>query len=78
VLPVLRASRREVEERFGRPRAPGEVMHRDVIMNSLYGDREVDPKILDVMISHARKKLAGTRLSITAEYGIGYRLNVEK
>lgn len=58
-------------------RVPGETMHREVIHHALYGDREVDLKVLDVMISHMRRKLAGSPLSIATEYGIGYRLNVE-
>jgi DNA-binding response OmpR family regulator len=50
---------------------------RDVIYADLYGlDCEVLPHIVDVFISHLRRKLAGTRYSIETVHSRGWRLAI--
>ena len=41
-------------------------------------DSDVSPKIVDVVLCGLRKKLAGTRLSISSEWGVGPAVVVGK
>jgi DNA-binding winged helix-turn-helix (wHTH) protein len=55
-------------------RASGETVHRDRILGAVWGDRDIEPKIVDVRMCGIRKKLRGSGLSIECQFGIGYRL----
>lgn len=58
-----------------------EHMSREGLMDILYADRLEDPpedQIVKVMVSHIRKKLAGSGVSIETMRCYGYRLNIQK
>ena len=55
--------------------SPGELVTRQNLMNAMYYDRphsEPVDKIVDVFVCKLRKRLAGTKYEIRAEWGKGY------
>jgi DNA-binding response OmpR family regulator len=54
----------------------GQVVHRDVIYTSVWGNfSDVVPKIVDVMISQIRARLKGSPYEIKTEWGVGWSLH---
>lgn len=55
----------------------GKIVHREVIYAQVWGDSEVEIKILDVTVCHIRKKLAaaGFPFKIRTEFGTGFALH---
>jgi len=55
----------------------GVTVSRETIYSDLYGhDSEVLPHIVDVFISHLRRKLARTRYNVETVHARGWRLSV--
>lgn len=55
----------------------GQVLQRQVLLDRVWGpDCHINDRVVDTHVSHLRKKLAGSQLSIEALRGEGYRLNI--
>lgn len=53
----------------------GNVVHRNRIYDLVWGDRETELKIVDVLICKVRKKIEPLGLVITNTWGVGYTLS---
>lgn len=56
----------------------GEVLSRERILNSVWGDAHVTDRVIDNHINALRKKLAGAEISIESVYSEGYRILVHE
>lgn len=55
--------------------AKGRYVTRSFLRNVLYGDPDSgSEKIIDVYVSHLRKKLAGTDFRVDSKWGYGWRV----
>lgn len=59
-------------------RVIGEAVHSEVIYRQLWGaDGDADPHGIKTRISLLRSELSGSPVSITPEFGVGYRLTLQ-
>lgn len=58
--------------------AMGQVLSRETLLQKVWGDHcNVNDRVIDTHISHLRKKIEGSGLSLQSSRGEGYRLDYE-
>lgn len=52
----------------------GECISRDTVLDAIWNQVYVYPRLVDTMVSKLRKKIAGTGVEIESKHGFGYIL----
>lgn len=79
VFPGVHLSKGERKLLFALAEARGRVLTKAALMSAYMAGREADDepelKLIDVMICHLRRKLAGTGIEIVTAWGVGWSIS---